>query len=493
MIRHDAGLAAPPAAAPAVALHVCPATITAGKELTASWQDATQPSANVAIGLYRMDAPPEAPISSRPTGGATSGEAALQVPADLPPGPYELRLLASAGGALATASLTVVQAGLDVSPSPVSAGKAVRVRWHGISPPSGRDWIGLYTPEASDHHHLPAYQFTRGIPAGEVLLPVPADVPPGAYEARLFAVNGYARLASAAFTVGPTSLSVQPTTVGAGKEVTARWQGISPASAGDWIALYSVGAPDTRPLSSRYTGAAASGEVALEVPPAVAAGDYELRLFADNSFSRLASVPLRVERAVLTAEPPTVCAGCMVTARWSGVSPPSSTDWVVLYRAGAPNSQQLAYAYTGGTAHGEAALAVPPDLPPGTYELRLFAQNGFWLLGRASVAVERATLTAEPATAQPGTAVRARWSGVSPPTGGDWIVLYPAGAPNETFLTYCYTNGTTAASGSGTASGEVALTIPAAATPGAYELRLFAANSFALLASTTVEVIAPTS
>ena len=72
----------------------------------------------------------------------------------------------------------------------------------------------------------------------------------------------------------------------------------------------------------------------------------------------------------------------------------------------------------------------------------------------------------------------------STPTSTDWIALFPAGAANTAYISANYT--------SGTASGSVTLSVPGSAAPGSYELRLFAHNSFTLLATTTLSVVAPT-
>jgi hypothetical protein len=70
--------------------------------------------------------------------------------------------------------------------------------------------------------------------------------------------------------------------------VTATWTSIISPTAHDWIGLYSSGAPDTAPISWRYTTGVASGNVPFTIP-AVSPGTYELRLFANSSLARLAT------------------------------------------------------------------------------------------------------------------------------------------------------------------------------------------------------------
>jgi hypothetical protein len=124
----------------------------------------------------------------------------------------------------------------------------------------------------------------------------------GSYELRLLANNGYTRLATSnALTVtagaaAPASLSVSPSTVLRGSSVTATWSGIASPTALDWIGLYPAGAADTAYATWIYVScsqapsvAKASGSCALTVPATLAGGAYELRLFANNGYTRLAT------------------------------------------------------------------------------------------------------------------------------------------------------------------------------------------------------------
>ena len=87
---------------------------------------------------------------------------------------------------------------------------------------------------------------------------------------------------------GPT-LSVTPTSVAAGGMVTATWAGIPSPSTTDWIGLYTPGASDTAYLAWRYITGTVSGDVPFTIPGPVTSGTYELRLFSNNGFTRLAT------------------------------------------------------------------------------------------------------------------------------------------------------------------------------------------------------------
>ncbi len=88
--------------------------------------------------------------------------------------------------------------------------------------------------------------------------------------------------------VGP-SVGATPTTAADGAVLTATWSGITAPTSTDWVALYAVGAPDSAVVAWRYTSGAAGGNVTMTIPWGTFAGAYELRLFSQNSYVRLAT------------------------------------------------------------------------------------------------------------------------------------------------------------------------------------------------------------
>lgn len=85
--------------------------------------------------------------------------------------------------------------------------------------------------------------------------------------------------------------------------------------------------------------------------------------------------------------PLSVNAGAQLSVSWNGISGPTSTDWIALYSAGAPDWAVRAWRYTNGAAAGSTTLAVPFGTPPGSYDVRLFANNSYTRLGSATVTV----------------------------------------------------------------------------------------------------------
>jgi hypothetical protein len=97
------------------------------------------------------------------------------------------------------------------------------------------------------------------------------------------------------FPEGPI-LNVAPTSVPARESVTATWSGIAAPTPTDWVGLYAEGAAGGAYLAWIYVScsqtpgpAHASGSCVIQIPPIARPGRYELRLYAANMFTRLAT------------------------------------------------------------------------------------------------------------------------------------------------------------------------------------------------------------
>ena len=392
------------------------------------------------------------------------------------------------------ASLPVTGVGLpaatlSVTPSSIVQGGSVTATWSGITTPTATDWIGLYPTGAPDTYTSRiSWQYATGTASGSVSFAIPATITPGTYELRLFTNFTYTRIGkSNTFTVTAppqASLSASPSSIAAGGTVTATWSGIAAPTSTDWIGLYPTGASDqyTSRISWRYTTGTASGSVPYTIPATLAPGTYELRLFTNftynrigtsNTFTVTASPPVT---ASLSVTPSSIAAGGTVTATWSGIAAPTSTDWIGLYAPGTPDSYQYYYRwqYTTGTASGSMPFAIPATLPPGTYELRLYTNFTYNRIGTSNTFTVTASppvtasLSVTPSSIAAGGTVTATWSGIAAPTSTDWIGLYAPGTPDsyQYYYRWQYTTGT--------ASGSMPFAIPATLPPGTYELRLYA-------------------
>src|SRR5206468_3040286 len=140
------------------------------------------------------------------------------------------------------------------------------------------------------------------------------------------------------------------------------------------------------------------------LPLTLSSGTYELRLFAQNSLQRLAvSSVVTVTGLSLSASPASVAATGTVTATWAGIGAPSANDWIGMVPTGAPDAAYVTWAFTTGTIAGSRGIVVPPSVMPGTYELRLFANNSLNCLAvSGTITVPAVTLNASPSTIAPG-------------------------------------------------------------------------------------------
>jgi hypothetical protein len=443
----------------------------------------TAPFAILSGGSYSVSAGQSATISVRfsPTSAGTfSGNVSFT---------------GGGGASKLVTGVALPPATIAANPTTVTPGATVTANWSGIAAPTAKDWIGIFLPGAPNTSYYLGWRYTTGTASGSVPFTIPASLAPGTYELRLFANGGYTRLAVTTITVvaGCTggSLSASPTSVAAGGSLTATWGSVCAPTTSDWIGLYLPGAPDSSYLTYRYTTGTASGSVPFTIPATLAAGTYELRLFTNNSTTRLAvsnsfTVVVGCTGPNLSASPSSVAAGGTVTATWSGICAPTSRDWIGLFTPGAPSTSYVAWRYTTGTAGGNAPLTVPATLAPGTYELRLFSNGGYTQLAVTSITVGAgctgdANLSASPTSVAAGGSVTATWNNICAPTSRDWIGIFAPGAANTSYVAWRYTTGT--------ASGSVPLTIPAALAPGSYELRLFANNGYTRLGTSNTFVV----
>ena len=125
---------------------------------------------------------------------------------------------------------------------------------------------------------------------------------PGTYYFAVTAYNnsgiegGFSNEVSAIVTGPNTPLIASPSLVGPGGSVTVSWSGISGATVRDWIGRYTTAVNDGGYTSWKLTsscsqypgeGALSSGSCTFTMP--LASGTYEFRLFADYSYTRLAT------------------------------------------------------------------------------------------------------------------------------------------------------------------------------------------------------------
>jgi 6-phosphogluconolactonase (cycloisomerase 2 family) len=308
---------------------------------------------------------------------------------------------------------------------------------------------------------------------------------------------------------GPASLSASPSSVAAGGTVTVAFSGVALPTAQDWVGLYPVGAPNGAYVSWFWTSSCTqalggSGVSAGSCPLVMPAtgGQYQLRLFANNTFTVLATSNTVTDAGApaptLSASPGSVGPGGTVSVAVGGLVTPSATDWVGLYQTGAANSQYLAFFYTSSctqtptSARASATCSFTMPTTPGTYEFRLFSNNSFNLLQTSNTVTvttpPAASLAVTPSSVASGGTVAVAFANVASPSPTDWVAIYQAGEPAGTpYLDWFYDSSCTQAPGTATGSGSCQYTMPT--TPGTYDFVLMANDGNTVLATSNVVTV----
>jgi phospholipase C len=181
--------------------------------------------------------------------------------------------------------------------------------------------------------------------------------------------------AAIAVTASPASL---PT----GSTITVSWSGAPRGSSTtDWIGMYVVGQTPGQVASTwwKYTGGAKSGSFTLSAP---SPASYVFYYLLNNGYT-IAATSNHVTvtsssggSTTLALSPSTVVAGGAVSISWTAPAGSSSTDWIGLYKVGAPDSPSLWWQYTNGATSG--TFHTTAQGAAGTqFEFRYFLNNGY--------------------------------------------------------------------------------------------------------------------
>ena len=215
------------------------------------------------------------------------------------------------------------------------------------------------------------------------------------------------------FTIDPPpTLTLSAATVYAGgSETVTLANGLGGSS--DWIALAAVGSPNTSYVQWTYVGSGVLNRAWTVTMPA-ATGQYEFRLFLNNGYTRAATSPpvtvVPPPVPALSVSASTVTAGSSVTATLTN-SPGGASDWLAFAATTAANTSYLQYVYVGSGVTTRTWTVTTPSTP-GTYEFRLFLNNGYT---RAA--------TSPPITVQAGPPVLTSLSPASTMVGGAAFTL----------------------------------------------------------------------
>jgi hypothetical protein len=299
------------------------------------------------------------------------------------PGTYEFRLFLNHGTTRAATSAAVTVDGtapppappvLAVSASTVAPGASVTVTLtDGLG--GGLDWLALASTAAPNMSYLTFTYVGSGVSTRTWTVTMPST--PGTYEFRLFPNNGYTRAAtsppvtvSAGINGMPTITALSPSRTGAGTgafTLTVNGSGFSSTSEVRWNGTLR---PTTFVSGTQLRAAIAAADVA-------ATGTAQVSVFspAPGGGTSTAATFSVVPPPVLTVSATTVAPGASVTVTLTnGMG--GLYDWMSLASTSAPNTSYIAFLYIGGSTTSRTWTVTMPATP-GTYEFRLFLNNGY--------------------------------------------------------------------------------------------------------------------
>jgi uncharacterized protein YegP (UPF0339 family)/subtilisin-like proprotein convertase family protein len=303
-----------------------------------------------------------------------------------------LTLTGAAGASVSLSGRGAELPSLAPSATSVAPGGSVQVQVAN-GPGNVYDWVAL-APVGGAHVDWKYLSGTRtpppvGLTTALLTFTMPAT--PGSYEFRLYANNGYTLLAtSVAITVAltepvlkatPASLAFGDTAPGATRDLALT---VTNIGIGTLAGSASVsGGPFSVVGTSSYSlGAGASAVLSVRFAPA-SAGDFTATLALTGAAG--ASVPLSgrgVSPPSLTPSATTVAPGASVQVQVAN-GPGNRYDWVGLAPIG---GSYVDWKYLSGTRTAPPAglttalLTFTMPSTPGSYEFRLYANNGFMLI-----------------------------------------------------------------------------------------------------------------
>ncbi len=436
--------------------------------------------------------------------------------------------------------------------SAVDRNEAFEVNWTAPADrTTSRDWIGIYRAGTSDTQFVTWQYIPDGEGGGTRTFTVRQ---PGTYEVRMFSNNGYERLAEGANTLTvrdpsevpddtdngtdttppaedvPFGISVDRSTITPGESVRVTWTAPRERSGTDWVGVYRTGSRDTQHVTWQYVPRTAETTGVLSFAIS-SEGTYEMRMFRNNGYTRATSdVPtITVARATQSPEedtdtgatdgddtngtPPSAGAYSVsftqsevarneaFTVSWTAPADrTTSRDWIGIYRTGAGDRQYLAWQYIPGSGtQGELTFRINRE---GTYEARLFTNNGYTRVARSSQQITvRDQTPPTNGTTEPGNGETTNGYALTPlstsvpanstitinweaPAGSnlnrDWIGVYRVGAGDRSPLAWQYVS--EGPSGTVTFTGR---------TPGTYEFRYFKNNGYTRVAVSPTVVVEP--
>jgi subtilisin len=332
------------------------------------------------------------------------------------------------------------------------------VRWNGVDVPTVADSITQISAK------VPANLVVLGTFAISVFNPAPGG---GVSESLPITV------------LPPPSLTVDQTAIGPSQDVTVTLTN-GFGGDGDWLAVAPAGSADGTYIRTVYVGAGVTSRTWTIKSP-VTSGQYEFRLFVDDTFARVATSAAFTVDASISPAPD--LSSLDTTSAMAGSAPITLTvfgnrfmPFSIVTWNGSPrpttfvSSEQLRVAISAAdlAAPGTAAVSVTTPAPGGGTStgltFRVFPAPALTVNTVSAIAGTNITVTLADGLGG----------------GQDWLAFAPTAAADVDYVQFTYV-------GAGVSTRTWTVTAPA--TPGTYEFRLYRQGSFVRLATSPTVIV----
>ncbi len=241
---------------------------------------------------------------------------------------------------------------------------------------SDTDWIGIYpTGTTNDWENVTKWAWAGGQVAGTISFP---SLPVGTYDVRVFFNNSFTMEASIQIVVEDNGMATMVTTSKAiylpDEEIIANFENMSGAD-DDWIGIYPKGSTNDwqNVVEWLWIHGNILGSTTFTPLPV---GEYDVRLFFNNSFNLEANASFSVEAPPVEEELNVTLAKSnydpfeLLHVNFENMSG-EATDWIAIFPVGADHQKTSALEWrdTNSTVTGELSFN---GLKAGDYELRAY-------------------------------------------------------------------------------------------------------------------------
>lgn len=287
-------------------------------------------------------------------------------------GDYEIRYVSGQSGAmLKSLPVTVITPPTSLAaPNEAIAGSAITVNWEG--PDSEADYIAI-VPVGAGAEEYGNYAYTReGSPM--VLRTLDAA---GDFEIRYISAESKEVLKVLPITLIAYATSLQAVSeIVAGAEISVDWDG--PNNLNDFVTVVPTGAAAGDYGNYSYTREGTPMIILTTDIP----GDFEIRYVSGQSYTTLASIPIKLVSPVITIDAsPVGIVGNVLEVVWSG--PDNKNDFLTVVAVGADEGEFGGYRYT--RQGNPLELSLPNEA--GSYEIRYVSGQSTRTLGILPLAI----------------------------------------------------------------------------------------------------------